>query len=115
MVTFFNNSFKENMECGLRGYLVTWCPRGLEAELIKREMIQTIVKMNPRNHRLYGFSGEFSIISTAGTCVVGTFLRRRITCSLLFVISQINSIFSTRTCDMFMQRMLFALQENNSL
>lgn len=46
----FNNNFKENVGRELRGYSVTQCPLGLEAELIKREMIQTIVRVNPRNH-----------------------------------------------------------------
>lgn len=81
---------------------MTQCPRCLEAELI--EMVQTIVRMNPRNHKQRGFPREFSpLFKQLGPATVGTFLYKTTTCFLLFVISQILSVFSARTCDMFMQ------------
>lgn len=60
MAIFLNNSFKENVGLGLRSYSVTWCLLGLEAEVTKSKIIQTIGRINPRNHQPHGFSGELS-------------------------------------------------------
>lgn len=125
MAIFFKSNFKENVGCGLRGYSVTWCPLGLEAELIRRERAnkerndseccQSERKKSPTTWILWGI---MSIISTAGTCyswnisVQKAVVLERVV--LLFVVSQIYWMLSIRTCDVFMQRLMPALKENSS-
>lgn len=115
-----NNNFQENVGRELRGYSVTQCPLGLEAEIIKREMIQTIVRVNQKisdhmdsleNYLHYFY--RWGLLQSEHFCAKGCCSRT--TRTLLFVISEICWMFSTRTCDMFLQRMMLALKESNSV
>lgn len=58
---------------------MTWCPLGLEAELIRREKIENVVRVNARNHRPHGFSGELCpLFLQLGPATVGIFLCKRL-------------------------------------